>query len=409
VAAVVLLGAACAQPSASGGGTVRVIGAWEGTELDAFLAVVAPFEERTGIDVIYLGTRDLRGVIADGLASGDPPDVAGLEGPAHMEELARAGALRDLTTAIDVQAYKAAVAPTFIDLGSSDNRLVGVFVKAAVKGLIWYSPSAYRRGMPTSWDDLQRLAQMGLRDTTRAWCVGLESAASSGWPGTDWIESFVLHQNGDDVYDEWVAGDLAWTSDEIRRAFLEYGQVVADDAVYGGSAGALAANFADAGAPLFTNPPGCLFLHQGSFMPAFFESAGLVAGTDFDFFAFPPMAGVEHSAVIGAGDLFGLFTDDPSAAQLLEYLVSAEAQQIWVDHGGALSVNQEVTDYPNDVMRREAEVLSGAAQFRFDGSDMMPPDLNAAFWQAILDFTADQSRLSEILDELERVRATSYD
>jgi alpha-glucoside transport system substrate-binding protein len=402
-------GAACGQPATSGSATVQVVGAWEGTETDTFLSVVAPFEAATGIDVIYLSTRDLRGVIDDGLTSGDPPDLSGLEGPAHMAELVARGALRDLGTAIDVQAYRAVVAPTFTDLGSVDGRLYGVFVKATVKGLIWYHPDAFRRGTPTAWDDLQVLAQRSLAGEMRQWCVGLESGAASGWPGTDWIESLVLHRNGEDVYDAWVDGTLPWTSPEIRRAFQTYGQVVAEDAVYGGSDGALGTYFADAGAPLFLEPPGCLLLHQGSFMPAFFESAGMAAGNDFDFFPFPPMSEDDHGAVIGAGDLIGLFTDDPSAAQLIDYLVSDEAQQLWVEAGGALSVNRRVTDYPNEVVEREAELLSGADHFRFDASDHMPPDMNAAFWRAILDFTADQSRLDEILDQLETVRATAYD
>jgi alpha-glucoside transport system substrate-binding protein len=138
-------------------------------------------------------------------------------------------------------------------------------------------------------------------------------------------------------------------------------------------------------------------------------SAGQLAGTDFDFFPFPPITGDDHGAIIGAGDLFGLFTHDPSAAQLLDYLISAEAQQIWVEHGGVLSVNGRVTDYPNEIAQREAELLSGAEHFRFDASDHMPPEVNAAFWQAVLDFTADQSRLGEILETLESVRAVTYD
>jgi alpha-glucoside transport system substrate-binding protein len=388
---------------------VRVVGAWEGTETDTFLAVVAPFEAATGIDVIYLSTRDLRGAIDDGLAHGEPPDLSGLEGPAHMAELVEQGALHDLAAAIDVQAYRSVVAPTFTELGSVDGRLYGVFVKATVKGLIWYHPDAFRQGMPTSWDDLQLLAQRSLAGGTRQWCVGLESGAASGWPGTDWIESIVLHQYGEDVYDAWVDGTLPWTARELQRAFQTYGQVVAEDAVYGGSDGALQTYFADAGAPMFTEPPGCLFLHQGSFMPAFFESAGMRAGTDFDFFPLPAMTDTDHGAVIGAGDLIGLFTDDPSAARLIDYLVSAEAQALWVEHGGALSVNRQVTEYPNEIAEREAVLLSGADHFRFDASDHMPPDMNAAFRQAVLDFTADQSRLNAILESLESVRAASYD
>jgi len=409
VLALVLALTACTSAPPQTSTTVRVLGAWSGAELDNFLAVLAPFEQRTGIKVLYSSTRDLRGVIADGLARGDPPDLAGLEGPGHLQELARAGSLRDLAQAIDVTYYKQSVAPTFVELGSSNSRLVGLFVKATVKGLIWYDPQVMRAGVPQSFPDLNLMAtQTGLGGATREWCVGLESKASSGWPGTDWIESFLLHRSGPDAYDRWVAGDLAWTSSEVRSAFQAFGQIVADDAVAGGSDAVLRTNFATAGEPLFTSPPGCLFMMQGSFMPAFFEADGHRPGVDFDFFPFPEIVPAFQNTVIGAGDLMSLFTDNPAARQLLSYLVTEEAQQRFVAGGGALSVNREVSLYPSDLARREAAVLSGAEHFRFDASDMMPAAMNKAFWQAVLDFTADQSKLDVILRDLEAVRGTAH-
>jgi alpha-glucoside transport system substrate-binding protein len=401
--------AACVPPGAQPGDTVRVLGEWEDEELTAFLDVVKPFEQRTGIKVLYSGTRDLRAVLADAMDRGDPPDIAGLAGLGHMQELARAGKLKDLDQALDLQAYKANVAPTFIELGRVDNRLVGLFVKATVKGLIWYNPNVIRLAIPQTMDELRLItAQMTLTGGTRDWCVGLESRASSGWPGTDWIESFLLHRSGPDVYDAWVNGTLPWTSPEVRRAFELYGQIVAEDSVAGGVAGAMGTNFADAGEPLFTDPPGCLFLQQGSFMPTFFEANGHRPRLDFDFFPFPEIDPRYHNTVIGAGDLFGLFTDSSAARQLLEYLVSTEGQQRLVAGGGALSVNKLVEEYPNELVAREAAVLSGAAHFRFDGSDLMPAEMNEAFWQAVLDFTADQSRLDSILDRLDEVQDHAY-
>ena len=57
-----------------------------------------------------------------------------------MAEFARFGALKDLTRVIDTAAYKQQTVPTFIDLGTVDDKLVGVFIKATLKGLIWYNP-----------------------------------------------------------------------------------------------------------------------------------------------------------------------------------------------------------------------------------------------------------------------------
>jgi alpha-glucoside transport system substrate-binding protein len=386
---------------------VRVLGSWTGNERDAFEAVVRPFEQQHGVNVRYSSTRDLEGVIARGIATADPPDIAGLAGPAHMRALAKAGALRDLTAVIDIGRYRQRVAPTFIDLGTVDGHLVGVFARSSLKGLIWYDPAVFRLGTPTTWDELQRMASQAALGGTAEWCVGLASRESSGWPGTDLVEQFLLRTAGSDAYDEWVAGRLPWTSPAVRRAFELYGQVVAEGSVYGGTETALRTDFGAAGDPLFSDPPGCIFMAQGSFMPAFFAEHGRQPGIDYDFIPFPRLERSEP-AMIGGGDLFGLLTDDPAAADLLRYLVSDEAQTAWVAQGGSLSVDATVVDYPDEVTRKAAALLSSAERFRFDGSDLMPAQMASAFNAAILDVSADPSSLDRVLDDLDSVRSSAF-
>lgn len=389
-------------------GTVSVLGSWEGPEQGAFMEMVAPFEARTGIRVEYTSTRDLQGELSRGIAAGDPPDVAGLPGPGFMAHLARSGGLTDLAGVIDVARYKAETIPSFVSLGTIDGHLVGVFIKATVKGLLWYDPNVWTLGTPRSWDELLQVARIAATGGTRPWCIGLESGAASGWPGTDWIEDFLLRESGPDAYDAWVAGTLRWTSPQVRRAFLSYGQVVADGAVYGGSAGALTTYFAVAGRPLFTRPAGCLFLHQGSFMAPFLNDDPAHPTPDFDFMPFPDIDPRYSGSLIGAGDLFGVIRDTPQARALMQYLVTPEAQAIWVRHGGVLSGNLRVDAYPDPISAREARLLAGATHFRFDASDQMPDAMNGAFWQAVLDFTRDQSRLDDLLSHLDAVQATAY-
>jgi len=414
LAAAILFIAACSGSTAApkSSGIVSVLGSWEGPELDSFEAVVAPFTEQTGIKVEYSATRDLQGVISRGIAAGHPPDVAGLPGPGFMLRLARSGDLKDLAGAVDLGAYKRETAPAFVDLGTIDNKLVGVFIKGTVKGLLWYDPEVYRLGTPGTWSELVHLAGMAgasqVAGGTRPWCAGLESGASSGWPGTDWIEDFLLRQSGPKAYDAWIAGELAWDSPEVRAAFRAYGQVVAEDAVYGGARGALTTYFAKAGDPLFTQPPGCLFLHQGSFMTTFLDAAATPA-PPYDFMPFPDIDPQWAGALIGAGDLFGMLTDTPESRALIRYLVTAEAQSIWVRRGGALSGNFLVDTYPTDIAEREAALLARATIFRFDASDSMPDDMGSAFWQAVLDYTQDQTRLDSILAGLDSVRAMAYE
>ncbi|HEX5240368.1 MAG TPA: extracellular solute-binding protein [Candidatus Limnocylindrales bacterium] len=401
VVALAACGTVEAQPV---GGTVSVLATWDGAERDAFKAVVAPFEQRTGIKVTYTSTRDLSGVLWKDIATGDLPDVAGLPGPGEMREFARAGALVDLNQAIDVATYKAETAPGFVQLGTVDDRLVGMFVKATVKGLIWYDPKSYTMGDPSTWDELKRDAAISSRGGVKPWCLGMESGEASGWPGTDWIEDIVLHQSGPAVYDDWVAGKVPWTADPIRQAFQTFAAIVAPEAVSGGSAGVVGTSFGDAGTPLFSSPPGCLFLHQGSFMTSFFQANSGARVGEYDFFPFPTMDARYRSSLIAAGDLFGMFHDTPQARALLTYLASAEAQQLLVKGGAALSPNLRVTDYPDDISTREGELLRTTQIVRFDASDLMPEAMNSAFEHAMLDFARDPSQLDSILESLDLVR-----
>jgi alpha-glucoside transport system substrate-binding protein len=142
-------------------------------------------------------------------------------------------------------------------------------------------------------------------------------------------------------------------------------------------------------------------------MPVFLEADGREPGTDFDFLPFPQLSRSER-AVIGAGDLFGLLTDDPSAAELIRYLVSDEAQSIWIAKSGSLSVDATIANYPDPVSRQAARLLSGAELFRFDASDLMPAAMADAFNAAILTVTDDPHALDGVLEDLDSVRATAY-
>jgi alpha-glucoside transport system substrate-binding protein len=408
--AAVLVVAACASPSGSGGtgGSVTVIGTWGGDEEAAFKQMVAPWEQKTGNTVKYTGTRDLNAVLTTGVASGVLPDLAGLPGPGQMADFAAAGALKPLDAVLDVNKYKADTAPALVELGTIDGKIMGVFIKAAVKGLIWYNPNLHNYGdaPPATWDDLQSQAEANQGDAAAIWCVGVESGAASGWPGTDWIEDIVLRQAGPDKYDQWWQGTLKWTSPEIKSAFETFGEVIEN--ADGGANTVLTTNFEVGGDGLFSDPPGCVFHHQASFITGLGAFKDAAAGTDYDFFPFPDIDPANTGAVEGAGDLFGMFHDNEAAKSLMAYLVTPEAQDIWVKIGGALSANKNATSYPDDIAKRSAELLTNAKVFAFDASDLMPTAMNQAFWTAILDYIQDPSKLDSILTNLDEVQADAY-
>ncbi len=410
VGATLLVATACSGNSSSGGKSVTVIGTWGGDEQKAFLAMVKPWEDKTGNTVKYTGTRDINTVLTTGVASGVLPDLAGLPGPGQMAEFVKSGALKPLDSVLDVNTYKSETAPALVQLGTVDGKLSGVFIKAAVKGLIWYNPSLhdYSSAPPKTWDDLKTQATANKGNAQAIWCLRLGSGAASGWPGTDWIEDIVLRQAGPDVYNSWWAGKTKWTDPAIKQAFQTYLTDVVANIKDPTEAVDPTKDFSGGGDPLFANPPGCELFHQASFITGLGAFKGKKAGTDYNFFPFPDINSQYAGAIEGAGDLFGMFHDTDAAKDLMKYLVTAPAQDIWVKAGGALSANKNAADYPDDISKRSADLLTNAKTFVFDASDLMPKAMNDAFWTAMLTVTKDPSKLDATLADLDKTQATAY-
>jgi alpha-glucoside transport system substrate-binding protein len=333
-----------------------------------------------------------------------------------MAEFARAGKLVDLSKIVDMTAYNQQYAKSWTDLGTVDGKFVGIFIKAAAKGFIWYDPKVWNaKGfqIPKTWDDLMKLSTQMADSGTTPWCIGLESGAASGWPGTDWLEDIVLRQSGPEVYNNWWQGNLAWTSPEITKAWQAWGQIVGNPKmVFGGANTMLTTNFGDIGNNLFTNPPGCYMMHQATFITDFLVKGtpGVKPVEDFNFFPFPPFGTSGGNSLEVAGDLFGMFKDTPQSRALIKYLVTPEAQDIWVKRGGAISPNKNVpiNTYPDQLSQQGAQALVNAQVTVFDASDLMPDAMNTAFWKAILDYVQNPGNLNGILGNLESVRKSAY-
>ncbi|HEY7451459.1 MAG TPA: ABC transporter substrate-binding protein [Candidatus Limnocylindria bacterium] len=413
VGAVMLIAAAC--QSGPVGGTIRILATWTDAEEDIFLSIVEPWAEENDVTIEYEGTRDLSAVLTTQVEGGNPPDVAGLPGPGQMAQFAETGDLVDLTDIIDLDAMAESYNEGWIADGMVGDQFVGIFIKVAAKGLIWYNPAQFGDAgyeVPSDWAGFEGLVDQIAADGTTPWGIGVESDAASGWPATDWIEDFLLRQSGPEAYDQWWQGELAWTSPEVRAAFEAFGAWAADEAyVAGGPQQVLSLNFGNGGDCLFADPAECYLHHQASFITGFFEDnfpGEAVAGETYDFFAMP---GDAFDGLTTAGDLFGMFVDTPQSQSLMQYLVTPEAQQIWVEAGGAISPNADVPldVYPDDTSRRIAEILNNAEVVRFDASDKMPAQMNEAFWSATLDFIQNPGNLDQILSDLDAVQAEAYE
>ncbi len=413
----VLTAVACGTGSTQSAGSVKVIAVWTGAEQASFMAVIKPFTDQTGIKVQYEASRDQDAILTTRVAAGNPPDLAAAPSPALLTKFALAGQIKPLDNIIDMTALKSQYSPSWIDLGTINGKLYQIYSWVSLKGLIWYDPknfSAKSYQVPTDFNGLIALQNQIKATGTTPWCVGVESGSATGWPGSDWVKEIVLSQSGPTVYDNWWQGKLKWTSPEIKQAWTTWGQILGsnDSNVYGGAKNIVATNFGDAGTPMFANPPKCYMHNQASFITSFFTSANpaLQPGADFNFFALPDISSQYAGAHVVAGDAWSMFNDTPQAEKLMRYLTTPQAQTIWVQRGGKISPNNQtsLSAYPDALSKSTAQILVATKIAKYDAGDLMPADMKNAYWQAVVSFVQDQSKLDSILSSLDAVQTKAY-
>ncbi|HBB36055.1 MAG TPA: ABC transporter substrate-binding protein [Cyanobacteria bacterium UBA8803] len=387
---LVACGSPAQKPKASG--TVTIMGVVTGKGEEELKKALAPFTEQTGIKVVYEGTNEFATLLPVRVDSGNAPDIAMFPQPGLMADFARDGKLVPIDTFMDKTQLSNAYAQDWLDLATVDSKMYGIWYRAFVKSLVWYSPEAFAaKGykIPTTWDEMIALSNQIVADGGVPWCLGMENGNATGWVGTDWVEDIMLRTAGPEVYDQWITHKIPFNHPAVKTAFEQFGQIVRNPKyVVGGTTGVISTPFGDSPKGLLDNPPSCYMHHQGSFIAAFFPE-NVVVGEDVNVFPFPPIKKEVGAPVLVSGEVVAMFNDTPEARKLMEYLATPKPHEIWASFGGYLSPHKQVnlTAYPDDVTKNQADILTKAKVIRFDGSDMMPGAVGTGtFWTGIVDY-----------------------
>lgn len=387
-------------------GTVTVLGVVVGEQQEKLEAALAPFEEKTGIEVKYEGTDAFAKLLPVRVRSGKAPDVAMFPQPGLMQDFAKSGDLVPVTNFMEPAALEAAYPEEWLNLATVDEKPYGVWYRASVKSLVWYNPEAFEaRGyeVPKTWDELIALSDKIVADGGTPWCLGMESGDATGWVGTDWVEDIMLRTAGPEVYDQWTSHEIPFDAPPVKKAFETFGEIVQKPKyISGGAPSIIGTPFGDAPRGLFLSPPRCYLHRQANFISTFFPDSAK-PGETADVFAFPEIDAEQGLPILVAGDVFGMFNDTPEAQALMQYLATPEPHAIWAEQGGFISPHKEVPleVYPDVVAKKQAEILANAEAIRFDGSDLMPGAVGTgSFWSGVVEYVNGTS-VDDVLSKIE--------
>lgn len=405
----------------------KAFGDLKGKEVHVYTSIVAPedqphidsykpFEDCTGAKVKYEGSKEFEAQLLVKVKGGNAPDIAFIPQPGLLQTLVKeTGKVVEAPkeTAANVDKYWE---KSWKEYGSVDGKFYAAPLGANVKSFVWYSPSMFKdKGyeVPKTLDELMKLTEKIAADDKDAkpWCVGFGSGDATGWPGTDWLEDFMLRTAGPDAYDKWVKHDTPFNAPEVSKAMDQMGKILKDPKYVNGGFGDVKSiattTFQDAGQPILDKK--CYMHRQASFYAANWPEGTKVA-EDGDVFAFylPGEKADGEKPVLGGGEFVAAFSDRPEVKAFQTYLSSAEwanAKAKSTPGGGWVSANKglEVENLKSPIDKLSAETLADPkAVFRFDGSDLMPGAVGAGtFWKGMTNWITGADTKSQ-LDMIEK-------
>jgi len=392
-------GGAPGAPTGGGGGgsgdsnTVTIYGTIVDDEAKLLQQSWKDWADENGITIKYEGSQDFETQLGTRAQGGNPPDIAIFPQPGLFADFAKRDFLKPAPADVEANANEYWT-KDWVNYGTVDGTFYGAPLMANVKGWIWYSPTKFKEWgveVPTTLDEMTALTEKIQGATGKpAWCAGFESGTATGWPGTDWIEDYVLRQSGPEVYDKWVTHEVPFTDPQIKTAFDSVGAILLNpanvNAGFGDVRSINSTAFGDVAPKVASGE--CALTHQASFLSGFFPDGTNIA-EDGDVWAFMlPGETAGENAVTGAGEIVGAFSESEATQKVLAYLSSPEWANSRVSLGGVTSANNglDPANAKDPILQETIKILQDKdTTFRFDASDLMPGAVGAGtFWKGMV-------------------------
>jgi alpha-glucoside transport system substrate-binding protein len=383
---------------------VTVLGFFDGDPADAFVAELETVAKGR-YEIIYEAVNDDVEMV-DRVTGEDPADLIVSPIPGLLTDLAEE--LVDLGEFVNPRSLRRDYGDYLIDVVTVDGAVLGGPVNAITKSLVWYQPDVFDAAgydTPSSFAELVALSDQMLADGETPWCNYIESGGDTGWMGTDWVEDLLLGTDGPGVYDQWVDHDVLFVDPRVDDAFDRYQQMI-DTAGYVYDRGNMTnLFFFENSEPLDVED--CLMHKQGAFFADILQSQSIDLD-DFAAFKFPSVNEEFADAVMGGADHVAALNERKEVRELTRYILSQRfGRQGLAGTGGWIlpNVRFDTRHYMDDLIRSQAEDIQAAIrgdQFRYDGSDMMPPEVGQGeFWFGIRDLVDGVRTVPEVLVDID--------
>ena len=376
-----------------------------------------PFEDCTGAKISWEGSKEFEAQLKVRVASGNPPDVAAFPQPGLLASLVNTtGTLKPAPASVADEVAKY-YSPAFKSYGTVNGIFFAPPLDANVKSFVWYSPKAFKAAgyeVPKTYDEMVALSDKIAATGKKPWCAGIGSGDATGWPATDWLEDFMVRENGPDVYAKWVSHAIPFNDPTVASSLAKVGDFLKNPKYVNGGIGDVktiaSTTFQDGGLPILKGD--CFMHRQASFYENFWPKGTKVA-PDGDVYAFylPTMNDKFGKPVLGGGTFLGAFQDRPEIQAFQYYVASPAFSDAYSAAGTNITANNALDPkvIKSTISKLSYDILQDPkAEFVFDASDQMPGEVGSgAEWKELTAWIATDQDDKTTLDNIEAAWPTS--
>ena len=286
--------------------------------------------------------------------------------------------------------------------------------------LIWYDISKFKLNNikagsdPYSWSfedfetflqNTKQIADYGVSP----WCANSESAASTGWIQTNWMEDIILTKYGPDVYDEWsqlkidASNIKIYSSLKFLEEFIFY-----DNHIHNGPDSIRNNEFRNLPKLMLDDSEDCFLSWSGHYFRYYIPN-GYTYKEDYGVIQVPKINFEDF--VVGIGDNIVLTKNDELSRQVISKILSKNFGEVWSAHQDShyISANQsfDKNKIINQLTFYEYSIVHDALKkdlFRYDASEIMSRGVGSdKLWKFFDEYISQgPNSLVRLLNELDK-------
>ena len=265
-----------------------------------------------------------------------------------------------------------------VSIVSHEDSIYGGWTRLFPNSLIWYDISKFEQhnvnfdNFETLLEGTKKIADNG----TSPWCANSESAASTGWVQTNWMEDVLLTKYGPKVYDEWSKLKIDASNVKIFLSIKHMEEFIFyENHIYNGPGSIISKEFRNLPKVLLDDSTECFMSWSGHYfryyIPEDYQYLKDYAVTNI------PKINFENS-VVGIGDNIVLTKDNELSKKVISKILSKNFGEIWSSYQDTefISANQNFNKQiiNNELTKFEYSIVHDALQkdlFRYDASEIM--------------------------------------